>query len=38
MGKLICRYQQQGWEMKNGINASFLNRRTRRDRAGGNMA
>jgi len=31
----LYRYQQQGWEMKNGIIASFINRRTRRGGAGG---
>jgi hypothetical protein len=31
----LYRYQQQGWEMKNGIIASFVNRRTRRGGAGG---
>jgi hypothetical protein len=33
-GNLFC-YQQQGWEMKNGVIASFINRRTRRGGAGG---
>jgi hypothetical protein len=31
----LYRYQQQGWEMKNGIIASFYNRRTRKGGAGG---
>ena len=31
----LYRYQQQGWEMKNGIIASFINRRFRRGGAGG---
>ncbi len=31
----LYRYQQQGWEMKNGVIASFINRRTRRGGAGG---
>jgi hypothetical protein len=31
----LYRYQQQGWEKKNGVIASFVNRRTRRGGAGG---
>jgi len=31
----LYRYQQQGWEMKNGIITSFINLRTRRGGAGG---
>lgn len=31
----LYHYQQQGWEMKNGVIASFINRRTRRGGAGG---
>jgi hypothetical protein len=31
----LHRYQQQGWEMKNGVIASFINRRTRKGGAGG---
>jgi hypothetical protein len=32
----LYRYQQQGWEMKNSIIASFIMRQTRRGGAGGN--
>jgi hypothetical protein len=31
----LYRYQQQGWEMKNGVIASFINRRTQRGGTGG---
>jgi hypothetical protein len=31
----LYRYQQQGWEMKNGNIAAFMNRRTRKGVAGG---
>jgi len=31
----LYRFQQQGWEKKNGILASFCNRRTRKGGAGG---
>jgi hypothetical protein len=31
----LHRYQQQGWEMKNGMIASFVKRRTRKGGAGG---
>jgi hypothetical protein len=31
----LYRYQQQGWEMKNGMISAFVHRRTRRGGAGG---